>query len=357
MEETYLKTDNDLWSVTPVWHPKSKGARLVSFNDAGKAKRVINGVIELFQARTSVQHREAVEIFSQDLLWDGPPIRLSNKGHLRLATYLFKYFAHLDIIPTSVIVVEPAPGKHLIELDAVAVSHPHRVWFIPATLLLPKEVAKNVHFKIGVNGDLDNGLVELFIGRLTNWPPFAITPVRSLNGILMGALPHAFENVLGYAFDFMDGGDYYARKRNAAFKARHPDSTNPTWEWFQDLAYDIPNWAKEQAIIGAETAQALFGKTFDNIKDTLNAIINFYIWMFNTFIGIVSNIANKASDVVQGGPSNGTGPTPRTFTPGTTQAPGGTQLSAGGAKYYKGPPVTSTGAPNVTTVRQVAMTS
>jgi hypothetical protein len=68
MEETYLKTDNDLWSVTPVWHPKSKGARLVSFNDAGKAKRVINGVIELFQARTSVQHREAVEIFSQDLL-------------------------------------------------------------------------------------------------------------------------------------------------------------------------------------------------------------------------------------------------------------------------------------------------
>lgn len=37
------------------------------------------------------------------------------------------------------------------------------------------------------------------------------------------------------------------------------DSTNPTWDWVQDLAYDIPNWAKEQAIIGAETAQALFG--------------------------------------------------------------------------------------------------
>lgn len=37
------------------------------------------------------------------------------------------------------------------------------------------------------------------------------------------------------------------------------DSTNPTWDWIQDLAYDIPNWAKEQAVIAAETAHALFG--------------------------------------------------------------------------------------------------
>jgi hypothetical protein len=33
---------------------------------------------------------QAVEIVERDLLWDGPPIRLSNKGHLRLAAYLFK---------------------------------------------------------------------------------------------------------------------------------------------------------------------------------------------------------------------------------------------------------------------------
>lgn len=69
---------------------------------------------------------QAVEAFSHDLLWDGPPIRLSNKGHLRLASYLFKYFAHLRIIPTSVIISEPAVGKTLLEVDAVAVSYPHR---------------------------------------------------------------------------------------------------------------------------------------------------------------------------------------------------------------------------------------
>jgi hypothetical protein len=37
--------------------------------------------------------------------------------------------------------------------------------------------------------------VELFTGRLTNLPPFAPLLVRVLAGILMGAIPHAFEEV------------------------------------------------------------------------------------------------------------------------------------------------------------------
>jgi hypothetical protein len=53
---------------------------------------------------------QAVEIFEHDFLWDGPPIRLSNKGHLRLATYLFKYFAHLNIRPVALTISEPSPG-------------------------------------------------------------------------------------------------------------------------------------------------------------------------------------------------------------------------------------------------------
>jgi hypothetical protein len=54
---------------------------------------------------------QAVEIFDHDLLWDGPPIRLSNKGHLRLATYLFKYFAALNIRPVALTISEPSPGE------------------------------------------------------------------------------------------------------------------------------------------------------------------------------------------------------------------------------------------------------
>ena len=45
------------------------------------------------QLRTLLPLPQAVEIVERDLLWDGPPIRLSNKGHLRLASYLFKVSA------------------------------------------------------------------------------------------------------------------------------------------------------------------------------------------------------------------------------------------------------------------------
>jgi hypothetical protein len=64
--------------------------------------------------------------------------------------------------------------------------------------------------------------VELFTGRLTNFPPFLPLPLRNAAGIAMGALPHALESVLGYGFDLADGGHYYAAKRDAAFNARHP---------------------------------------------------------------------------------------------------------------------------------------
>lgn len=71
-----------------------------------------------------------------------------------------QYFAHLRIIPFAAILSEPTPGCHLIELDAVAVSMPHRPWFAPITWLLPAKVAKNVHLKIGVSGPLENGKVR-----------------------------------------------------------------------------------------------------------------------------------------------------------------------------------------------------
>ncbi|WIA10200.1 hypothetical protein OEZ85_010403 [Tetradesmus obliquus] len=372
--ESYLTSpaSQQLWNVTPIWQPQAaKELRLMAPGDAPSgAKRIIEGVIALFEAKTSVQHREAVEIFEHDLLWDGPPVRLSNKGHLRLATYLFKYFAHLNIRPVALTISEPGPGRTLIELDAVAVSFPHRAWWLPATLLLPQQVSKNVHFKIGVRGGLDGGKVELFTGRLTNFPPFLPLPLRTAAGIAMGALPHAIEPLLGYAFDVADGGHYYAAKRDAAFDARHPGSSNPTWDWVQDLAHDLPNWAKEQAVIGAESAQAVFGKTYTNIATTISTIINFYVWLFTSawaaFSGLASSagelvgsVAGSAGDMISGNGTAGAGRTSATagfgtsYTPGGQAASGAYGTSGAGAKYYKGPAPMTT--PTIT-ARPVAAT-
>ncbi|KAF8069533.1 hypothetical protein HT031_001650 [Scenedesmus sp. PABB004] len=335
IEEAYLKRAGGLSSGT-----KAREAKLQTLDAADKnVRRIVDGVIRLFEARTMAEHRDAVEIFEHDLLWDGPPIRLSNKGHLRLATYLFKYLARVTILPAALAVSSPSPGRTLIELDAIAVSHPHRTWALPASLLLPAEVAKAVSFK-----------VELFTGRLTNLPAFAPKPVRSLNGIAMGALPHAFEGALGFVFDYCDGGSFYAAKRNAAFKARHPDSANPTWDWVQDLARDIPAWAQEQAVIGAETAQALFGKSFAGVAQTVQKLVNFYVWLLTRAWAAVSRAANAAADLLGGGGGEA----------GTTAyaRPSGAAAAAaapagGGAKVYKGT-LPQAQAPPLITARPIA---
>jgi hypothetical protein len=46
----------------------------------------------------------------------------------------------------------------------VAVSKPHRTWWLPLTLLLPLAVSKNIHLKIGVNGSLESGKVGGWVG-------------------------------------------------------------------------------------------------------------------------------------------------------------------------------------------------
>jgi hypothetical protein len=346
LERTYLVPPADeLWNVTPVWEGKTKGNRRFVLPDSadGEILRVVQGVIRVFEAKTMAQHREAVDIFSHDFLWDGPPIRLSNKGHLRLATYLFKFFAHLSIIPVSASVSEPTPGKHLIELDAVAVSRPHRVWWIPATLLLPSEVPKNIHFKIGVNGSLNSGHVEFFTGRLTNFPPFVPLFLRNVNGILMGALPHAFENVLGFGFDLIEGGNYYQKKRDAAFQSRHPHSSNYYVDFAQDLIKDIPQWAKEHGQVLFETVQATAEDTFPPLGGLVKGVFGFYAWAFNTGLSVAMKAVHTATDVLSG-LGNGGGHTSSTagYAGYTSGTPGvgvqGGAMPVSGKAYIRGSP-------------------
>ena len=60
--ESYLTSpaSQQLRNVTPIWQPQAaKELRLMAPGDAPSgAKRVIEGVIALFEAKTSVQHRE-----------------------------------------------------------------------------------------------------------------------------------------------------------------------------------------------------------------------------------------------------------------------------------------------------------
>jgi hypothetical protein len=60
-------SNTQLWNVTPIWQPQAaKELRLLSPDDAPRgAKRVIDGVIALFEARTSSQHREVRRVMAE----------------------------------------------------------------------------------------------------------------------------------------------------------------------------------------------------------------------------------------------------------------------------------------------------
>lgn len=46
------------------------------------------------------------------------------------------------------------------------INHPTRVWWIPATLLLPASIKYSTTFKVGVRGPLDTGKVREMVGWL-----------------------------------------------------------------------------------------------------------------------------------------------------------------------------------------------
>lgn len=49
-------------------------------------------------------------LFARDLVWDAPPILLGRKGHARVAAYLSKFVADLDVVPDAIKVCELLSG-------------------------------------------------------------------------------------------------------------------------------------------------------------------------------------------------------------------------------------------------------
>eukprot|EP00877_Chromochloris_zofingiensis_P000594 jgi/Chrzof1/10535/Cz05g02110.t1 len=289
--------DAEVLNVTPVWR---KGSRTVLPGDMDMGtQRIVHGVKRFFEATRMQEHAELVDLFSHDLLWDGPPIMMSNKGHVRVAGYLFKFLAHLRIIPTLIHITPMGVDRHLIEMDAVAVSYPNRTWLVPATMLLPKSVPKNVHFKIGVQGSLENGKIDLFMGRLTNWPAFFPGIVRMANGMWMGAIPHMFEGLWSYLIDFT-GDDYYKIKRERRFQQRHPYSNNVMVDTAKDMVQDTYDWSRHYMAMAMDFAGFFTERAYSTAMEYGQWILNMYSYVFNTVFNAAASTAGATAAVAGG---------------------------------------------------------
>lgn len=65
--------------------------------------------------------------------------------------------------------------------------------------------------------------VELMVARFTNLRPFPpLGWQRGLVGMVLGAVPHALEGLLGFLIDVADGDEHYRKQYRQRFRERHP---------------------------------------------------------------------------------------------------------------------------------------
>ncbi|KAI8463694.1 MAG: hypothetical protein J3K34DRAFT_462306 [Monoraphidium minutum] len=192
----------------------AEGARTGTFtpdNMPAGADRIVGAVRRLFTARTMQDFCEVMPILSRDIVWDAPPILTSRKGHLRVAAYLAKFVGSLDFEPALVNVKHLGRGRHLVEITGTVRFFPKRSWLLLPTLLLPQSIPIRSTVKVGVNGSMQDGQIELIYGQWHNLPSLP-SPLRNLTGLFGAALPHMLEPVWSRAMEFV-GDDFYKRKR------------------------------------------------------------------------------------------------------------------------------------------------
>lgn len=120
------------------------GVKMETIDSASKeVKALIFQLNRFANATTLDEHRVALESFDDDLTLDTPFITVQGKERVRVLTSLAKFFlGHFDIEPRLVKISVPESGAKEGKLDVDGIVHwlPHRPWFLPLTLLLPRDI-------------------------------------------------------------------------------------------------------------------------------------------------------------------------------------------------------------------------
>ncbi|WIA32154.1 hypothetical protein OEZ86_003003 [Tetradesmus obliquus] len=229
--------------------------------------RVVSNVLALFEARTMSEHCAPMPVLSKHVVWDAPPFLLSRKGSVRVSAYLFKFIARQRFVPSLVQVRSVGMNSHLVEVSGTLLVYPRRTILLPATLLLPESIPVRSTISIGVNGDLDTGLVELVAVKWHNLPSLP-NFLRAGNGLAFGTVPHLLEPLWSYLPEFV-GDDFYRRKRESTFSVRHPNSAVPAFDAAKDVVRDTTSGVMDY---GVDTVHNMWDGTtylYNNVLEAL----------------------------------------------------------------------------------------
>lgn len=229
--------------------------------------RVVSNVLSLFEARTMSEHCAPMPVLSKHVVWDAPPFLLSRKGSVRVSAYLFKFIARQRFVPSLVQVRRVGMNSHLVEVSGTLLVYPRRTILLPPTLLLPESIPVRSTISIGVNGDLDTGLVELVAVKWHNLPSLP-NFLRAGNGLAFGTVPHLLEPLWSYLPEFV-GDDFYRRKRESTFSVRHPNSAVPAFDAAKDVVKDTTSGVMDY---GVDTVHNMWDGTtylYNNVLEAL----------------------------------------------------------------------------------------
>eukprot|EP00879_Flechtneria_rotunda_P012241 GHRR01012784.1.p1 GENE.GHRR01012784.1~~GHRR01012784.1.p1 ORF type:complete len:437 (-),score=154.01 GHRR01012784.1:1418-2728(-) len=278
-EDAYLKTNNVGPSETYI--PTQLPAGVAS---------IVNGITQLFEARTMGDHCRVMPLLARNVVWDAPPFLLSRKGSVRVSSYLFKFVGRQRFVPSLVEVRRVGLNRHLIEVSGTLELFLLRSWLLPATMLLPEVLPIRSTIRIGVNGDINiNGVVELVAVKWHNLPGLP-NFLRAYNGLVFGTVPHLLEPIWSYMPEFI-GDDFYKRKRERAFSARHPHSNMPVVDAAKDLVQDTANGVMDYGVDTVHNMWDGFTYLYTNFLEALGFSLGRARAYTATAADLASNVA------------------------------------------------------------------
>ncbi|GLC33456.1 hypothetical protein PLESTB_000077400 [Pleodorina starrii] len=158
-------------------------------------KTTVEALRSLAAARTMDQHWDAAEHLDVEITWDVPPIWLQGREAMRVAVWLAKWVALVQLDPMMVKMAELDDKRTQLDMLVQATIRHHRPWWLPVTWLLPNwTLTATVKLRIskGPAADGSKDVVTRIDGSLHNLGKLPL-PLRLLNGAVMGYLPSATE--------------------------------------------------------------------------------------------------------------------------------------------------------------------
>ncbi|KAG2426272.1 hypothetical protein HXX76_013029 [Chlamydomonas incerta] len=187
--------------AAPVHTPAGSSAlQAAEWRDYGtlpqRYKYTVDGLRSLAAARFMEEHWDAARHLDVEVTWDVPPIYLQGREAMRVAVWLAKWAATVEVTPAMVKYAELDSKRTALELYLTAAVSPHRPWWLPATWLLPRSLPLQATVKLRISKgpapDGSDDVVTCIDGALHNAPKLP-TPIRILNAVALGYLPAATE--------------------------------------------------------------------------------------------------------------------------------------------------------------------